>query len=45
MHTLAQREPRDEEFVPHYVMTYLAFFKAGERGGRHFESWSGALGE
>jgi len=25
-------------------MTYLAFFKDDERGGRSFESWTGVLG-
>jgi len=24
-------------------MTYLAFFRDSERGGRQFETWSGAL--
>lgn len=42
-HELAQRHPSEEEFVPYQVMTYLACFKDGERGGRQFETWSGAL--
>ncbi|MFH0982384.1 MAG: hypothetical protein V2A79_12705 [Planctomycetota bacterium] len=36
--------PEDQEFMGYYVMTYLAFFKDGERHGRTFETWSGALG-
>ena len=31
------------EFVPHQVMTYLAFFHGDERSGRSFETWSGSL--
>jgi hypothetical protein len=31
------------EFVPHQVMTYLAFFLNDERSGRSFETWSGSL--
>jgi UDP-2,3-diacylglucosamine pyrophosphatase LpxH len=31
-------------FVPFHVMTYLAFFRDGERSGRAFETWSGTLG-
>jgi len=42
-HELAKRHPNEEEFVPYQLMTYLAFFKDGERGGRHFETWNGAL--
>jgi len=44
VHTLAQWKPGEREFVDHNVMTYVAFFRDGERGGRRFESWSGALG-
>jgi len=43
VHDLANVEPRAEEFIGYYVMTYLAFFKADERRGRGFETWSGAL--
>jgi hypothetical protein len=43
-HELARARPADQQFVGYQVMTYLAFFKDGERGGRHFESWSGVLG-
>ncbi len=31
-------------FVYFHVMSYLAFFKGGERKGRPFETWSGTLG-
>jgi hypothetical protein len=40
---LAVRQPRVQEFVPYQVMTYIAFYKGGKRGGRHFETWSGAF--
>lgn len=43
VHELAQLHPDREEFISYHVMTYLAFFKDGERKGRAFESWSGAL--
>jgi UDP-2,3-diacylglucosamine pyrophosphatase LpxH len=32
-----------DEFVPYQSMTYLAFYKDGERGGRSFEAWSGTF--
>jgi hypothetical protein len=44
-HQLAKQSPKDEQFVPYQLMTYLAFYQDDERGGRHYESWSGALGE
>ena len=44
VHELAQLSPKDQEFMGYHVMTYLAFFKDGERKGRPFESWSGSLG-
>lgn len=44
-HQLAKRHPAQEKFVPYQLMTYLAFYKDDERGGRRYESWSGALGE
>lgn len=34
----------EPHFVPFHVMTYLAFFRDGERSGRAFETWSGTLG-
>ena len=40
---LARFRPKDEEFFGYHVMTYLAFFKEGERKGRFFETWSGSL--
>jgi len=43
-HELAHLDPEQEEFIRYQVMTYLAFFKDGERGGRAFEVWSGVLG-
>ncbi len=44
VHELAKLAPKEEEFVDYYVLTYLAFYKDDERGGRKFECWSGALG-
>jgi UDP-2,3-diacylglucosamine pyrophosphatase LpxH len=44
VHELARVHPREEEFMGYHVMSYLAFFKDDERGGRPFETWSGALG-
>lgn len=39
----AQMNTKEQEFIGHNVMTYLAFYKDGERHGRPFEAWSGAL--
>ena len=44
-HQLAMHHPQEEQFVPYQLMTYLAFYQGDERGGRRFETWSGALGE
>jgi UDP-2,3-diacylglucosamine pyrophosphatase LpxH len=44
-HQLAKRNPKEEQFVPYQVMTYLAFYRGDECGGRRYETWSGALGE
>lgn len=43
VHELAQFEPNKQDFVGYHVMTYLAFFTDGERRGRRFEAWTGAL--
>jgi hypothetical protein len=43
VHTLAQSNTKDAEFIDYNIMTYLAFFKGDERHGRSFEVWSGAL--
>ena len=40
---LAIHKPQEQKFVPYQVMTYLAFFKEGERGSHRFESWSGTF--
>ncbi|HKV41845.1 MAG TPA: hypothetical protein VJX67_21755 [Blastocatellia bacterium] len=42
-HELARFRPSRESFVGYHNMTYLSFFKDGERGGRTFECWSGNL--
>ncbi len=42
-HELAKRHPSEEEFVPYQLLTYLAFYRDDERGGRRYETWNGAL--
>jgi len=42
-YSLAMHRPEEQKFVPYQVLTYLAFYHAGERQGRYFESWSGAF--
>jgi hypothetical protein len=44
VHERAELNPKEQEFMGYHVLTYLAFFKDGERRGRPFEVWSGALG-
>ena len=43
-HQLSRLHPEQEAFVQYQLMTYLAFFKGDERGGRHFEIKCGVLG-
>jgi hypothetical protein len=43
LHELAHSRPFRKRFVEYHALTYLAFFKEDERGGRGYESWSGAL--
>jgi UDP-2,3-diacylglucosamine pyrophosphatase LpxH len=43
VHELARYQSGHEVFVGYNTMTYLAFFKEGERSGRRFECWSGAV--
>jgi UDP-2,3-diacylglucosamine pyrophosphatase LpxH len=43
-HQLSRIQPEQEEFVKFQLMTYLAFFKEDERGGRPFETWTSVLG-
>jgi UDP-2,3-diacylglucosamine pyrophosphatase LpxH len=38
---LATRDPKQQKFIPYQTLTYLAFYKDGERQGRQFETWSG----
>jgi hypothetical protein len=42
-HELTRLHPTKEEFVGYEVMSYIAFYKGDERGGRPFETWSGVL--
>ena len=39
---LAVKNPKDHKFIRYQTFTYLTFYKDDERGGRLFESWSGA---
>jgi UDP-2,3-diacylglucosamine pyrophosphatase LpxH len=38
---LAVKKPEEQKFVPYQTITYLTFYKDGEREGREFEAWSG----
>ena len=44
VHEKCIREPKAEEFTSFHVMTFVAFYKDDERGGRKYETWSGRLG-
>jgi UDP-2,3-diacylglucosamine pyrophosphatase LpxH len=39
---LAVKDVREQKFIPYQTLTYLTFYKDGEREGRRFETWSGA---
>ncbi len=45
VHELTRYNPGREIFVGYNTMTYLAFFKDDERGGRKFECWTGGLSQ
>jgi len=38
---LAIKDPTEQKFIPYQALTYLTFYKDGEREGRQFEAWSG----
>jgi predicted phosphodiesterase len=38
---LATKDPKKQKFIPYQTLTYLAFYRDGERDGRQFETWSG----
>jgi UDP-2,3-diacylglucosamine pyrophosphatase LpxH len=40
----AARSP-EQKFIPYRVQSYLAFYRDGQRGGRHFETWHGTFSE
>jgi UDP-2,3-diacylglucosamine pyrophosphatase LpxH len=44
-HELTRLHPTKLEFVGYEVMSYIAFYKGDERGGRPFETWSGILAQ
>lgn len=39
---LAVKDAKEQKFIRYETLTYLTFYKDGERGGRLFETWSGA---
>ena len=45
MHRLTDASQEEHSFISFDVMTYLAFFKDDERGGRPYACWSGVLGD
>jgi UDP-2,3-diacylglucosamine pyrophosphatase LpxH len=42
-YTLTAKDPKAQKFVPYQMLTYLILYRDGQRGGRHFETWSGAF--
>jgi UDP-2,3-diacylglucosamine pyrophosphatase LpxH len=42
---LAIHKPEEEKFISYQVLTYLTFYRDGERGGRRFETWSGSFSD
>jgi hypothetical protein len=42
-YTLTARNPREQKFVPYQMLSYLIYYRDDQRGGRHFEAWSGAF--
>jgi UDP-2,3-diacylglucosamine pyrophosphatase LpxH len=40
---LAIHKPQEQKFIPYQVMTYLTFYKEGERSNYRFETWSGTF--
>lgn len=44
VHQRCIREPGALEFTSFHVMSYVIFYRNGERAGRRYETWSGQLG-
>lgn len=44
VHQRCIRQPDALEFTSFHVMTYVVFYRDGERAGRRYETWSGQLG-
>ncbi|MCH7753090.1 MAG: hypothetical protein IH898_13180 [Planctomycetes bacterium] len=44
VHEQTRFAPREHEFIAADTLSYLAFFKEDERGGRPYETWTGTLG-
>jgi hypothetical protein len=40
-YTLTAKDPKAQKFVPYQMLTYLILYREDQRGGRHFEAWSG----
>lgn len=41
--TLTQKDPKAQKFVPYQMLTYIIIYQGDQRGGRHFEAWSGSF--
>jgi UDP-2,3-diacylglucosamine pyrophosphatase LpxH len=41
-YNLTVKDPTEQKFVQYQTLTYLTFYKDGERAGRNFEAWSGS---
>lgn len=44
VHEQTRFAPREHEFIAADTLSYLAFFKDDERGGKPYETWTGTLG-
>ena len=42
-HQMVARRRRTPWFVRYHLMTFMAFYRDGERRGRHYETWNAAL--
>lgn len=43
LHEITIFKPREQTFIEHNVLTFLAFYKDDERKGRAYETWTGTL--
>jgi UDP-2,3-diacylglucosamine pyrophosphatase LpxH len=42
-YTLTVKNPKEQKFVPYQMLSYLIYYQGDQRGGRHFEAWSGSF--